>query len=149
MKTRYFALGIGIFLLLSALIGYIPGLHTPIAPDAPNVVVETPIYGYLLGAFPNNVIFNIVRLVAGVLGIAAFTNYGAARTYSRGLAIAYILFAVMGLIPGLNTTFGLLPLYGGNIWLHLLSGLAAAYFGFFVDEPREEQGVPFEQTRQS
>ena len=38
----------------------------------------------------------------------------------------YGLFTVMGLIPGLNTTFGLVPLYGHDVWLHALTAAAAA-----------------------
>jgi hypothetical protein len=36
----------------------------------------------------------------------------------------------MGLIPGLNTFFGLMPLYGNNVWFNALMGILAAYFGF-------------------
>jgi hypothetical protein len=37
---------------------------------------------------------------------------------------------VMGLIPLTATTFGLVPLYGNDIWLHALLALVAGYFGF-------------------
>ena len=36
----------------------------------------------------------------------------------------------MGLIPGLNTTFGLIPIFGNDVWLHALTALIAAYFGW-------------------
>jgi Domain of unknown function (DUF4383) len=36
----------------------------------------------------------------------------------------------MGLIPVLNTTFGFIPLFGHDIWLHALIAIGAAYFGF-------------------
>jgi hypothetical protein len=36
----------------------------------------------------------------------------------------------MGLIPGLDTTFGLVPLFSHDVWLHVLLAGGAAYFGF-------------------
>ena len=48
----------------------------------------------------------------------------------RAVAVIYALLAVMGLIPGLNTTFGLVPIYGHDVWLHALLAIVAAYFGF-------------------
>ena len=54
----------------------------------------------------------------------------AARLYARGVAVIYALLAVMGLIPGLNTTFSLVPIYGHDAWLHALLAIVAAYFGF-------------------
>lgn len=40
----------------------------------------------------------------------------------------------MGLIDPLDTTFGLVPIFGNDIWLHAVSALAAAYFGFIHRE---------------
>jgi hypothetical protein len=37
---------------------------------------------------------------------------------------------LIGLIPATNTVFGLVPLFGHDIWLHGLSALFAAYFGW-------------------
>ena len=37
---------------------------------------------------------------------------------------------MMGLIPVLNMTFGLIPLYGHDVWLHAGIAAMAAYFGF-------------------
>jgi hypothetical protein len=45
-----------------------------------------------------------------------------------GLMIFYGTLAVMGLIPVLNTSFGLIPILGHDVWLHALTALAAAYF---------------------
>jgi hypothetical protein len=36
----------------------------------------------------------------------------------------------MGLLPVLNITFGLIPLYGHDIWLHGGFAAMASYFGF-------------------
>lgn len=45
---------------------------------------------------------------------------------------------MMGLIPGLDTTFGLVPLFGNDVWLHILLAAPAAYFGFVHRDRRAE-----------
>ena len=45
-------------------------------------------------------------------------------------ATFHAVLAVMGLVPGLDTTFGLVPIYGHDVWLHALLAGVAAYFGF-------------------
>jgi hypothetical protein len=42
---------------------------------------------------------------------------------------------VFGLIPGLNTLFGLTPLFGHDVWLHALTAIIAAWFGWKAVEP--------------
>jgi hypothetical protein len=129
MRARYFALVMGIVYLAVGVLGFIPGTH-PLGPGAPDLAVDAG-YGYLLGLFPINVLHNVVHLLIGALGVAAYLGgAGVARTFARGLAVFYGLLALMGLIPVLNTTFGLIPIFGHDVWLHALSAAAAAYFGF-------------------
>ena len=128
MQARYFALVMGIVYLAIGVLGFIPGTH-PLAAGAPDLAVDAG-YGYLLGLFPINVLHNLVHLLIGGLGLAAYARADAARTFAQGLAVFYGLLAIMGLIPVLNTTFGLIPIFGHDVWLHALSALAAAYFGF-------------------
>ena len=52
--------------------------------------------------------------------------------YARGWAIVYGVLAVMGLIPALHTTFGLIPIFGHDAWLHALTAVVAAYVGWFA-----------------
>jgi uncharacterized membrane protein YtjA (UPF0391 family) len=128
MGARYFALISGIVYVLVGVLGFIPGLVA--APGtAPELAVNAN-YGYLMGLFPINLLHNIVHLAVGIWGLASYRSYSGARTYARGLAIFYGVLAIMGLIPGLNTTFGLIPIFGHDIWLHALTALIAAYFGF-------------------
>jgi hypothetical protein len=130
LATRYFALLFGIVFLAVGILGFVPGVMTmPQAPQAGDVAVNTD-FGRLLGLFPVNVLHNLVHVLFGIWGLAAYRSYGAARTYGRAVAIIYAVFTVMGLIPGLNTTFGLVPLYGNDVWLHALLAIVAAYFGF-------------------
>ena len=129
MRTRLFALIVGIVYLLVGIAGFIPGLRE--AEDFAGLTVEAN-SGRLLALFPVNVLHNIVHLLIGVLGVLAYRTYDASRTYSRALAIVYAVLAIMGLIRAadLHLTFGLIPLHSHDIWLHALTAAIAAYFGF-------------------
>ena len=75
---------------------------------------------------------NAVHLLFGVWGLLAARSMTAASTYGKVVAIAYGLFTVLGLIPAakLWTVFGLVPLYGHDVWLHALLAAVATYYGF-------------------
>jgi hypothetical protein len=122
----------GIVFLIVGAGGFIPGLtamnHMGHPADA-DVTMKT-MFGYELGIFPVNVLHSIVHLLFGVGGILAARSLGGARTYFRAVAIIYAVLTVMGLVTGLRTTFGLIPLYGADVWLHALLALVAAYFGW-------------------
>jgi hypothetical protein len=138
MSTRYFAGVYGIVFLLVGIAGFIPALVTPPQPAA-EVAAEAG-FGRLLGLFPINVWHNLVHVIFGIWGLVAYRTFDAARTYARAVALIYAVLAVMGLIPVLNTTFGLIPLYGHDVWLHIVLAAVAAYFGFFGPErPAEER----------
>lgn len=133
MYTRYFALIFGIVYVLVGILGFIPGLYTHPPAGAPHVSV-TAGYGYLLGLFPVNVLHDIVHLLVGVAGLAAYRSYDTSRLYARALAVVYGLLTIMGFFPVLKTTFTLIPIFGNDIWLHALSAIVAAYFGWFAPE---------------
>ena len=52
------------------------------------------------------------------------------RKYARSVAIIFFLLAIAGLLPGVQTGFGLLPLYAKDVWLHGLIALGGLYFGW-------------------
>jgi hypothetical protein len=132
MSTRYFSLVLGIIFLLVGIAGFVPGLlHSP-EPAADVQVTQS--FGRLMGLFPVNALHNVVHIIFGIWGIAAYRSYTGARGYSKAVAIIYAVLAIMGIIPGLNTTFGLIPLYGHDIWLHAVIAIAAAYFGFVATD---------------
>jgi Domain of unknown function (DUF4383) len=134
--VRTFALIFGIIYVLVGILGFIPALSTHPA-DAPHLSVESG-HGYMLGLFPINILHNIVHLIIGLWGLLASRSVAGARLYAKVLAIAYALLAVLGLIPATNTTFGLIPIHGNDVWLHALSALIAAYFGFV----EKDSGAP-------
>jgi len=128
MPARYFALVSGIVYAIVGVLGFLPGLLTPLAAE-PDMAV-TSLYGRLLGLFPVNILHSIVHLAIGIWGILAYATWRAARTYAASLAVIYGVLAIMGLIPGLNTVLGLIPLFGHDVWLHAVTAVIAAYFGF-------------------
>ena len=134
MRTSTFARVIGIVYLAVAALGLVPALLMPPPADAPPTAF-TVLYGYLIGLFPVNVLHTAVHFAIGVWGIAAGRGTASARVYARSLAILYGVLAVMGLIPGLHTVFGLVPLHGHDVWLHAGTAAIAAYFGWRKEEP--------------
>lgn len=129
MSVKNFAMIMGVLFVMVGLLGFFPGLVTAPAMDAPHVSVDTG-YGYLMGLFPINVLHNLVHLGVGLWGLSAYRTLAASLSFARGLAVFYGLLAIMGLIPVLNTTFGLIPIFGHDVWLHAVSAAVAAYFGF-------------------
>jgi Domain of unknown function (DUF4383) len=135
MSTRTFALVFGIVFLLAGASGFIPGLLHPVPPDAPPLTVATG-YGLVMGLLPVNLLHNLVHLLFGILGIVAFAGLFAPRVYAQFVAVAYGLLVVLGMFPATNTLFGLVPIYGNDVWLHLVLGVVAAYFGFMNTAPK-------------
>jgi Domain of unknown function (DUF4383) len=135
MDTRRFALIWGILFLVIFASGVIPGMLQPPAANDPNMAMDQ-MYGRALGLFPVNLLHDGVHLIFGVWGILAYRSFDAAKTYARVTAIIYAVFVIMGLVPGLNTTFGLVPLFSHDVWLHVILAAGAAYFGF-VHRDRE------------
>ena len=128
MSVRTFAMVMGVVFLLVGALGFVrPLLHEGAGDHGVRV---TAFEGYLFGLFHVNVLHSLVHLLFGVMGLVMSRTYDAARTYSRIVAVAYGLLAVMGLIPRLDTVFGLIPIHGHDVWLHALIAIAAAYFGF-------------------
>ena len=129
MSTRTFALVFGIVFLLAGVSGFIPGLLHPVHADAPPLSVNSG-YGLILGLLPVNLLHNLVHLLFGALGIVAFAGWLAPRLYAQVVALSYGLLVILGLMPFTNTLFGLVPIYGNDVWLHAVLAAIAAYFGF-------------------
>jgi hypothetical protein len=129
IKTSTFALIFGIAYLAAGLLGLIPAMLTPPPADAPPTNF-TMMYGYLLGLFPVNLLHTLVHLVIGAWGISAWSGRSSPVGFARSLAVLYGVLAVMGMLPMLNTTFGMIPIHGNDVWLHGLTAVIAAYFGW-------------------
>jgi hypothetical protein len=139
MTTRYFALTIGILYLVIGVLGFFPGLVSAPLVDAPPVAADTG-YGYLLGLFPVNMLLNVVHLAVGIWALIAYRSLSQSITFAQRLAMIFGILAVMGVLPLASTAFGLVPLFGHNVWLHALTAAAAAYVGY----SRADDGIPVE-----
>ena len=119
-----------LFGIVSLLVGASGFFAAPPPPDALPLQAAHG-HGLALGMFPVNTIHNIVHLAFGALGLmAAWGMLMSARAYFQLLAVAYALLAVLGMIPATQTTFGLIPIYGNDVWLHALIAVAAGVIGF-------------------
>ena len=125
MSARTAALVFGIVFAVVGFLGFMPA---PPPPDAPPLTMDHG-HGMVLGLFPINTPHNVVHLLFAILGIAAWAG-GWARTYFQIVAVSYVALTVMGLIPATQTTFGLIPIWGNDVFLHGAIAVAAAYFGF-------------------
>ena len=135
MSVRTFALIYGVVFLVVGVLGFVPGI-TRMHGDDPNLTVEGPGHGHLLGLFHVNVLHNLVHILFGVMGLAMSRRADTAVLYARIVAVSYAVLTVMGLIPALRYTFGLIPIEGNDVWLHALLAAVAAYFGWM--HPRSE-----------
>jgi hypothetical protein len=75
-----------------------------------------------------------VHILFGVWGLVAAGGLAGAVLYARAVAVIYALLTVLGVIPATNTAFGLVPIYGHDVWLHGVLAVVAAYFGFIRKE---------------
>lgn len=142
MSTRRFALILGLFFVTAGAAGFIPFLAHPeagavlsgnLSAGGSPAMLGTG-HDMLFGLFPVNPLHNGLHLLFGLWGLAAARRRGAALFYARMVAILYALLALAGLLPAIQTGFGLVPLYAKDVWLHGVIALAAAYFGWVTHE---------------
>ncbi len=129
MTIRNFALAYGIIFIIVGVAGFFAAFRSPYPVTDPALLI-TANQGYLFGLFPVNVLHNLVHLAFGIWGIAVYKSASGSLAYARSVEIIYAIFVIMGLIPVLNTAFGLVPLHAHDIWLHILLAVGAAYFAY-------------------
>lgn len=156
MAVRYYALLVGALYSVLGLLGVSSKL-VETSQDIPSIMTKVGAgtehgFGYLFGLLPINTFEGSIYLVIGIMGIAAFIgNEVASRLYADFLAVWLGLVAILGCLPVANTLFGLAPVYGNDVWLHLGTAVLGAYFGFAMDKGRKKQdpsgsqplGAPF------
>ena len=116
-------------LLVFGLAAFFPALLTPHEALEHQLLIPQGA-GEFFGLFPTNALHNVGHAAAGVWGLLAYRNERASLAYARALAIGLTLVAILGLIPRVNTLFGLVPLHGNYVWFHAVLAVGAAYFGF-------------------
>lgn len=144
MAVRYFSLIAGFVYSVLGLLGIVSGF-VETSQEIPEIMTlvgtgTTAGFGYLFGLLPVNAFEGFVYLTIGILGIATYLGgEAAARLYAEFLAVWLGLLALLGCLPIANTLFGLMPIYGNDVWLHLATAVSAAYFGFAMDKGRKEK----------
>ncbi len=129
MRIEFFELIFGMIYISAGVAGLIPGALMPPPADAPALQVSL-LYGHVLGIFPVNAVATALHMTLGVWGILAWRGEVRSTLYARSLAIVCAALAVIGLVPGMSTLFGLMPLYGNDVWLHGATAVVGAYFGW-------------------
>ncbi|NMG11563.1 DUF4383 domain-containing protein [Brasilonema sp. UFV-L1] len=138
MIERYCALIIGILFLILGIAGFIPALVSLPGTTASYVPIDATKsayamgFGYVFGLFPTNFLHNIVHCAVGLFGITSYNSTSSARIFNRSFAVAYTFLSIMGLLPLAKTTFGLMPLFGNNVWLNALTASVTAYYGIVI-----------------
>jgi hypothetical protein len=82
----------------------------------------------LLGLFPINALHNAVHAGFGIWGLLAARGWSGATSYLRIGGVVYLVLAVLGVVS--PSGFGLVPIGGNDIWLHVVLGAAMAGIGF-------------------
>ena len=124
MAVQRFAQVFGVLYIVVGVLGFVPGVTTMSAGVGS-------FYGLIFGLFPVNAVHDIVHVLLGAWGLLASRSFEASRAFSRWLAFLLILLAILGWIPGPpSDLFGLAPIGPYDTWLHLASGIIAAYFGW-------------------
>ncbi len=88
--------------------------------------------GVLLGLFPVNVLFNIVHVLLGAILLYGSMSFAAAVQTTRGVGAVLIILGILGFI--VPDGFGLVPLGGNDIWLHLATGAILLAVGFMATD---------------
>ncbi len=121
---RLFALLFGVVFLLVGICGFIPACLTPPMAGHTDMVVHA-FDGRLFGLFHVNAIHSAAHLLFGVLGLVACGQSGVARGYAWLVFVAYAGLAVMGLFSATDTMFGMAPMHGNDVGLHVFLAAAA------------------------
>jgi hypothetical protein len=90
--------------------------------------------GQLFGLFPVNLLHNVVHIAFGAWGILAARTSDGSQMYGRIGAAVYAVLVILAFLS--PTMFGLVPIGGNDIWLHVLLAAGLAYVGFAAPTTR-------------
>jgi hypothetical protein len=129
---------IGAVLLVAGIIGffYSASFGTPGSTDA------------VLGILEVNAWHNLVHILSGVLGLAAFASGPrASRTYALVFGIVYLIVAIWGFIIGSQESIlGFLPVNTEDSILHLILGVLGIG-AYAASDPEAETRTRTDATR--
>jgi Domain of unknown function (DUF4383) len=121
--ARPVALIFGIIYTLVGIIGFIPSLGgtSGMAPS------------YVLHIFSINVVHNVIHLVIGIWALSVAGNQQQASGFLRAFGYILILLAIVGFFW--PNPFGVVPIGGPDVWLHLVTGIIFLWAGLSVPKP--------------
>ncbi|WP_062434350.1 DUF4383 domain-containing protein [Herbidospora daliensis] len=134
LPLRRAALITGVVFLLVGLLGFVPGITTNY--DTMEFAGHHS-EALLLGVFQVSILHNIVHLLFGVAGIAAYRSWTASRVFLIGGGVVYLLLLVYGLLVGHESDANFVPLNTADNWLHLALGLGMIALGVVLSRPGE------------
>ena len=126
MKAPLIARVLGIAFLLAGILGFVPWITVPAASTDEYVTIGAN-YGMLVALFPVNVVHDALHVVFGAWGLFASGSFAASVRYCKWITWIYMTLVVLGSIPITNTLFGVVPIYGYDVWLHLAIAFLALY----------------------
>jgi preprotein translocase subunit Sss1 len=91
-------------------------------------ILESP----LLGLFEINALHNVVHVLLGAILLYGSMSYAAAVQTTRGVGALLVVLGLLGFV--IPDGFGLVPLGGNDIWLHLATGAILLATGFLATE---------------
>lgn len=105
------------------------GLNRTVAAIFGVVYIVAGVAGFILtsplfGIFPVNTLHNVVHVVLGAILIWGMMNTAAAMLANRWVGVVLLVLGVLGIFAA--DGFGLVPLGGNDVWLHLASGIVLA-----------------------
>ena len=124
MTAKTFALIVGLVYLTFGALGFVPPFVS-VPTDAMPALRISAFHGYLFGLFPVNFMDNLAYLAIGAWGLAATRSAGGARAYAGAMAALFGALTVLGLMSATRTLFGMMPIYGNDVWLHAGTSIVA------------------------
>jgi len=116
--ARALALIFGTVYLMIGLIGFVPAIGGTFG-QAPSV---------LLGYVQTNLLHNIVHAGIGFAGLFAAGSDARAVAFCRWFGVTLIVLGLIGYSR--PNPFGVIPIGGLDVWVHVASGLVLALAGF-------------------
>jgi preprotein translocase subunit Sss1 len=113
MGARTVAVVFGAIYLLIGIVGF---------------VLDNPLFGF----FEVNWLLNIVHILVGASLLYGSMSYSTAIQATRGVGAVLVILGVLGFIA--PDGFGLVPLGGNDIWLHLATGAILLATGFMATD---------------
>lgn len=122
-----------VFGVVYVIVGILGFLGEPLVTDASHADMESA-SGDLLGIFPINALHNVVHLLIGAALLYGSTEHGRAVLIARIVGGVYAVVGLLGLVA--PDTFGLMPIGGADVLLHL--GSAAILLGVTYINPERD-----------